>query len=315
MKLAETVTFGGSGLNRAGALRGQAEGRPGIGDQAIVFWRGKVLIEKSETPRLLRVDVGHPEFSHGRWAFLGFDGADKVFAFDISHWTPEEDQHPDPTVFYDPTEQIHPDFPNASFCELRGQMAILTPRDAELSASAKALFHWHNSHKFCSRCGAASEITMSGWQRNCPSCSTSHFPRTDPVVIMLITQGPNVLLGRSPQWPERMYSLLAGFIEPGETLEAAVRREVFEESGIKVGAVSYLASQPWAFPNSLMFGCHGEALSTDIILDPAELEDALWISKTDLVNAFNDKDGAIKPARFGSIAQFLLKHWLADTLS
>ena len=132
---------------------------------------------------------------------------------------------------------------------------------------------------------------------------------------MLITQGHNVLLGRSPHWPERMYSLLAGFIEPGETLEAAVRREVFEESGIKVGAVSYLASQPWAFPNSLMIGCHGDALSKDIILDPAELEDALWISKTDLVSAFNDKDGAINPARFGSIAQFLLKHWLADTLS
>ena len=131
---------------------------------------------------------------------------------------------------------------------------------------------------------------------------------------MLITQGPKVLLGRSPQWPERMYSLLAGFIEPGETIEASVRREVFEESGIKVGSVSYLASQPWAFPNSLMLGCHGEALSTEIKLDPAELEDALWISKTDLFEAFYNKESAIKPARFGSIAQFLLKHWLADSL-
>ena len=131
---------------------------------------------------------------------------------------------------------------------------------------------------------------------------------------MLITQGPKVLLGRSPQWPERMYSLLAGFIEPGETIEAAVRREVFEESGIRVGPVSYLASQPWAFPNSLMFGCHGKALNTEIKLDPAELEDALWISKTELVEAFNKKDSVIKPARFGSIAQFLLQHWLADSL-
>ena len=314
MKLAETVTFGGSDLNRAAELRGKEAGRPNRGDHAIVLWRGKVLIDKHDGPCLMRINVSHKALEKGRWVFLGLEANGKIFGFDISHWTPAEDQHPDPSVFYDPTEQIHPDFPNAAFCELRGQMGVLTSRDAELSATAKALFHWHISHNFCSRCGAASKMTMSGWQRNCTSCSLSHFPRTDPVVIMLITQGPNVLLGRSPKWPERMYSLLAGFIEPGETMEASVRREVFEESGIKVGSVSYLASQPWAFPNSLMFGCHGEALSTEIKLDPVELEDALWISKTDLFEAFCNKESAIKPARFGSIAQFLLKHWLADSL-
>ncbi len=314
MKLAETVTFGGSGLNRAGDLRGRTTGYPSTGDQAIVLWRGKVLIDKSDAPCLVRVDVSHEALKKARWVFLGIEDSGKTFGYDISHWTPSEDHLPDPSVFYDPTEQIHPSFPNTAFCELRGQMGVLTPRESELSATAKALFHWHNSHKFCSRCGAASDMTMSGWQRSCPVCAASYFPRIDPVVIMLITQGPKVLLGRSPKWPERMYSLLAGFIEPGETIEAAVRREVFEESGIKVGSVSYLASQPWAFPNSLMFGCHGEALSTEIKLDPAELEDALWISKTELFEAINNKDSRIKPARIGSIAQFLLKHWLADTL-
>ncbi len=314
MKLAETVTFGGSGLDRAGGLRGKEAGSPNPGDQAIVLWRGKVLVDKSDAPCLMRIDVSHKALEEGCWVFLGIEASGKTFGFDISHWIPVEDQQPDPSVFYDPTEQIHPDFPNTAFCELRGQMGVLSPRDAELSATAKAIFHWHNSHKFCSRCRAESDMTMSGWQRNCPSCNASHFPRTDPVVIMLITQGPNVLLGRSPQWPERMYSLLAGFIEPGETIEAAVRREVYEESGIRVGPVSYLASQPWAFPNSLMFGCHGNALSTEIKLDPAELEDALWISKTELLEAFNNKESVIKPARFGSIAQFLLQHWLADSL-
>jgi len=131
---------------------------------------------------------------------------------------------------------------------------------------------------------------------------------------MLITKGDKVLLGRSPNWPEKMYSLLAGFVEPGETIEGAVRREVMEESGIKVGAVRYLASQPWAFPNSLMVGCHGEALSHEIKIDPTEIEDALWVDKSTLMDAFCGNNVKIKPARSGSIAHFLLHHWLADRL-
>lgn len=314
MRFAEKVTFGGSGLKRAAELRGLTAEYPSSGDQAVVFWRGKVLIEREKSVSLLRPAATHNSLSEGRFIFLGLDRDVKIFAIDISNWNPDQDKHPDPSEFYDSSEQLHPDFPNAVFCELRGQMAHITPRDAELAATAKALFHWHNSHKFCSRCGALSEVTMSGWQRKCSTCDTNHFPRIDPVVIMLITQGSNVLLGRSPNWPERMYSLLAGFVEPGETIESAVRREVFEESGVKVGRVTYLASQPWAFPNSLMIGCHGEALTTAIDLDANEIDDALWISKTDLMNDFENKDAFIRPARFGSIAQFLLKHWLADTL-
>ena len=131
---------------------------------------------------------------------------------------------------------------------------------------------------------------------------------------MLITSGNKLLLGRSPGWPEGMYSLLAGFIEPGETLEAAVRREVFEESGIRVGEVRYLASQPWAFPSSLMFGCMGQAQSEEITIDPNEIEDAIWISREELAIAFRGEHDFIKPARKGAIAQFLMANWLADRL-
>jgi len=121
-------------------------------------------------------------------------------------------------------------------------------------------------------------------------------------------------MGRSHFWPEGMYSLLAGFVEPGETIEAAVRREVYEESGIRVGQVDYLSSQPWPFPNSLMFGCHGAALNSDITIDPNELEDAFWVSREEIMLAFSGEHPKIKPARKGSIAHFLLQRWLADAL-
>ena len=131
---------------------------------------------------------------------------------------------------------------------------------------------------------------------------------------MLITNGDDVLMGRSPGWPEGMYSLLAGFVEPGETLEAAVRREVFEETGVSVAEVGYLSSQPWPFPMSLMFGCSGQATSRDITIDPHEIEDAIWVSRQDMMTVFAGEHPVIKPARKGAIAHFLLENWLADTL-
>jgi NAD+ diphosphatase len=247
--------------------------------------------------------------------FLGLDEDGPVFAADLAHWDPDLGESADFGAFLDPSVQHHPSMPSAAhFAELRVIMTTLTARDAELAASAKSVLAWHDSHRFCSKCGHKSEAADAGWRRTCPECGTFHFPRTDPVVIMLILSGDNVLVGRSPGWPEGMYSLLAGFLEPGETIEAAVRREVFEEAGITVGAVSYLASQPWAFPSSLMIGCYGEATSTDITLDPIELEDARWVSRADMVRASNGEHPEIMPARNGAIAHFLLENWLADTL-
>jgi NAD+ diphosphatase len=154
----------------------------------------------------------------------------------------------------------------------------------------------------------------AGWRRKCVTCGTQHFPRTDPVVIMLVTRANEVLLGRQAMWPPGMYSLLAGFMEPGETIEAAVRRETFEETGITVGRVEYLASQPWPFPSSLMIGCRGEALTSDIHLDQVELEDAIWVRRERLLAALAGRDPVLRPARQGAIARFLLERWLADRL-
>ena len=200
------------------------------------------------------------------------------------------------------------------FAELRGVMALLSPREAELVATAKAILQWHASHGFCAACGARSDVVQGGWQRSCPACGAQHFPRTDPVVIMLVTHGNSVLLGRSPGWPEGMFSLLAGFVEPGETLEAAVRREVLEETGVTCGAVGYLASQPWPFPASLMIGARTEATGTAIVLDPLELEQALWLPREELVSVFAGRHPVIRPSRKGAIANFILRAWLADRL-
>ncbi|MGR3500798.1 NAD(+) diphosphatase [Pseudaestuariivita sp.] len=316
MKHAETVTFGGSGLDRAAELRGKADTlRAEEGAVALAFWRGKPLMDGETADRLTRVPANHPALSDaGPWVFLGKDEGVPTFAVSLCCWEPDEETA---TVgaFVDASRQVHPDLPAGSaFAELRAQMTHLSIRDAELAAIGKGVLEWHQTHGFCARCGAATHASQGGWQRQCASCGAHHFPRTDPVVIMLITHGNSVLVGRSPHWPEGMYSLLAGFVEPGETLEAAVRREVFEEAGVPVGAVSYLASQPWPFPASLMFGCHGEALDTAITLDPIELDDALWVTREDMLASFDGSNPMLRPARAGSIAHFLLKNWLADTL-
>lgn len=317
MKHAETVTFGGSGLNRAADERANADDLwVDTATRVIVLWRGKPLVQHDHSA-LIKLKPSHAIVSDASAdrIYLGRDGDAPTFAIDLSAWVPADLDGETLNTFLDPTEQVHPTVAGeAVFAELRAIMTHLTPRDAELAATARAVFGWHSSHKFCSACGQMSDFAMGGWQRNCPACERSHFPRTDPVVIMLITKDDKVLVGRSPAWPEGMYSLLAGFVEPGETLEAAVRREVKEESGITVGAVSYLASQPWPFPASLMFGCRGEALDDVITVDPVELDDAMWVSREDMHIVFAGQHPVMKPARKGAIAHFLLDNWLANTL-
>ncbi|WP_299371116.1 NAD(+) diphosphatase [uncultured Tateyamaria sp.] len=321
MKHAETVTFGGSGLDRAAELRGDADGLArALADptaRGILLWRGKPMINRARPAQLVRARLDHPALADAGGApiFLGREDGAPRFAYDLSGWTPADLDAAALGGFLDPSEQRHPSFAEDEvFAELRRVMTWLSPRDAELAATAKAIFGWHQSHGFCAACGVASKIDMGGWQRTCPACGTHHFPRTDPVVIMLITHGNSVLMGRSPGWPEGMYSLLAGFVEPGETLEAAVRREVFEEAGVRVGQVSYLSSQPWPFPASLMFGCEGVATSREITIDPAEIEDAIWITREEMMKIFAGDHPTILPARKGAIAHFLLENWLADTL-
>lgn len=188
---------------------------------------------------------------------------------------------------------------------------LVAPQELGILAQAKALFHWHATHGFCARCGSPSTLSCAGFRRDCPSCGAQHFPRTDPVAIMLITRGDRCLLGRQARFVANSYSCLAGFIEPGETIEDAVRRETFEEAGIEVGAVRYLASQPWPFPASLMIGCLGEALTETITLDQDELEDARWFSRADarLMLERRHPDGLITPPPM-AIANHLLQSWV-----
>lgn len=164
-------------------------------------------------------------------------------------------------------------------------------------ATAKALLGWHARHRFCANCGAPTTIAEAGWRRDCPSCGGLHFPRTDPCVIMLAIDGERCLLGRSARFPPGMWSCLAGFMEPGETLEEAVRRETLEETGIQVGRIVYFSSQPWPFPMSIMIGCHAEATTSELRIDPNEIEDARWFSREEAASmlARKHKDGLMTP--------------------
>ncbi|WP_397542533.1 NAD(+) diphosphatase [Roseovarius salis] len=322
MEHAETVTFGGSNLDRAAELRGADAALAACIDsrqaRTVLLWRGKPLLVAPGRDRLARLPMDHAVLAEADLppVLLGREDTETlVFAHDISGWRPDGLDEAELDRFADTSEQMHPEMPrDFLFADLRRVMSRLDPRDAELAATAKALLGWHRSHRFCARCGSESRMVQSGWQRSCDACGGQHFPRTDPVVIMLITRGNRALLGRSHGWPDGFYSCLAGFVEPGETVEAAVRREVFEESSIRVGRVEYLASQPWAFPSSLMIGCHGEAVDDDIRIDPGEIEDAVWVSREEVMQTFAGQHPTLMPAREGAIAHFLLRNWLADTL-
>jgi NAD+ diphosphatase len=177
-------------------------------------------------------------------------------------------------------------------------------------AQAKSMLMWHDSHRFCAKCGEESKLVKAGYERECPACGANHFPRTDPVVIMLVRRGDMALVGRGKGWPEGHYSALAGYMEPGESLEEAVAREIWEEVGLKTTRVSYKASQPWPWPSTLMIGCEAWVEEGDIRLQESELEDAIWISRDD-VRASGRGDHAYRlvPPPF-AIAHNLVMDWV-----
>ena len=197
--------------------------------------------------------------------------------------------------------------------ELRGMaMQGVVPSD-QLSAiaMAKSMVTWHQRHGYCANCGNRTAMKEGGWKRECPSCKAEHFPRTDPVVIMLVTSGEKCLLGRQKQFLPGMYSCLAGFVEAAETIEDAVRREIFEESGIHCTDVSYYMTQPWPYPSSLMIGCTARALNEEIVVDRTELEDARWFNRDEarLMLTRNHPDGLAGPHPF-AIAHHLVRRWV-----
>ena len=180
-------------------------------------------------------------------------------------------------------------------------------------AEAKALLHWHARHRFCANCGAQTNVSQAGWKRECPACKVEHFPRTDPVVIMLAIDGERCLMGRAGRFVANMWSCLAGFIEPGESIEEAARRETLEEAGILCGRVKYFASQPWPFPMSLMIGCHAQATSRQITVDREELEDARWFTRDEVVEMFRGEHPeqiSIPPPI--AIAHHIIRAWVEE---
>lgn len=315
-----TITFNGPGgatLDRASAIRDDADKMAALWSdpraRATPIWRGKPLFRLGgPSPVLgwLQTDAAILGEAKEQPILLGLKDGVGHFAVDVSAW---EDPNADAEAmqkFLDTSTNTHPTLPeDHKFIDLRSIMGELDPGDAADAASAKGCLEWHRTHTHCARCGAKSEIDQAGWRRKCPACGAMHFPRTDPVVIMLILHKDKALIGRQQMWPEGMYSMLAGFMEPGETIEAAVRRETLEESGVPVGRVNYAACQPWPFPGSLMIACVGEALTDELDPDYDEIEECIWVSRQDILDAAAGRHPKMWPARKGAIARFVLDAW------
>lgn len=282
----------GSPLDRADKLRSDADAFAGLlGDmrarvldltsldpvvtaEGAVGWKG--LADAHEEAELL---------------LLGIDGG-------VPHFVEWRSGQPDP----------HPRSP-AVFRAL----ATLSPDQAQIYAAARSLLEYHRRHGFCANCGSPTRVFRAGWGRKCEACDTEHFPRVDPVVIMLAEHEDRVLIGRSPGYPPGRYSALAGFVEPAESIEEAVARELHEEAGIRVSNVRYVASQPWPFAHSLMMGCMATAEDDALVIDTTELEDAIWVTREEARAAMADEPGAkfLAPPPF-AIAHTLFARWLAE---
>lgn len=195
---------------------------------------------------------------------------------------------------------------------LFGMLDAFAPGEAATYAAARSLLDWHSRHQYCANCGQPTAMFRAGWARRCGSCDAEHFPRVDPVVIMLAEHRGRALLGRGKGWPAGRYSALAGFVEPGESIEEAVAREIFEEAGVRVGAVRYIASQPWPFPSSLMIACIAEAESEALTVDAHELEDAMWVDRDAVRAVLAGEAGPFAPPPPYAIAHTLLSEWSGD---
>ena len=278
--------FAGPGIDRADALRNRPE--------------AVAALLASPEARGLVWDSGVPALDPAGALVWGEVGGDEALFLGLDQGAPRFARLPQTDDAVDP---------RARFAIL-GQLA---PTDAPLFAAALSLSSWHARHMFCSVCGSPSTIIRGGWARRCGPCGAEHYPRVDPVVIMLATFEDRLLLGRQPQYPPGRYSALAGYVEPGETIEAAVARELNEEAGIAVTDVRYIASQPWPFPSSLMIGCTATATSDALTIDHNELDDARWFSRDEVIAALEGDAAApfLPPPHF-AIARTLLDRWIGD---
>ena len=241
------------------------------------------LLDDPET-RVLPLHGLKPQIRHSSAAALGWQS--------VEPWRPLIDSGStlillgirDRRAYFaiDATPAEAPASEDTVLMDARAAAPTIESGEAAILAEARSLIDWHARHRFCAQCGTPSVVASGGWVRHCLNCKAHHFPRVDPVVIMLATKGERCLLGRGLRRPGARFSCLAGFMEPGETLEEAVRREILEESNIRVGRVRYLASQPWPFPSTLMIGCLAEAVSEEITIDPEELGEARWFERAEV---------------------------------
>lgn len=280
------IAFTGSPLDRADAVRSDPA------RLADLLATGRMLVLDGIDPRVEHEALVWAPVDRGvELVFLGLD------AGGIGHFAP--------------VAQAGSAAP-ASF-NLWAALSGMAGEEIAIYGTARALVNWHARHRFCAQCGAPTAIAKGGWQRDCTVCPAQHFPRTDPVVIMLVASGEKCLLGRQKQFPPGMYSCLAGFVEAAETIEDAVRREILEESGIRCTDVQYYMTQPWPYPSSLMIGCSARALNEDVVVDHSELEDARWFTREEarLMLSRTHPDGLAGPHPF-AIAHHLLGRWVHD---
>lgn len=298
-----THVFAGNPLNRGDAERRDptwlAAAARREDSRYLPLWQLNALVSTGDalnlqwlsTPAIDALDIDVPP------VFLGLDNDQPHFAIDISE-------------VHDPLHELGLG-DSHRFEDARTAAMQLPIADTGILAQARSQVDWHRRHRFCSVCGSPTEQQKGGHVRKCPNCGADHFPRTDPVAIMLITDGDRCLLGqpKGPLVRLGMYSALAGFIDQGESIEEAVRREVMEEAGISVGMVRYHSSQPWPYPSSLMIGCHGIAESTDIRIDESEMHDVRWVARDEILDALAGNPRDVKVPGELAIAHHLIRSW------
>jgi len=299
--MSEAIAFSGNPLDRSSMERRDpawlAKQLADGSSRFLPVWRLSPLV-KSGSARALawaRSEVRESVSDSVEPILLGVEGGVAHFALDVSGLEEPENALGVRGV--------------AKFEEVRGLAAQLSAEEAAISAHARSLVDWHARHRFCSTCGESTSMEAGGNMRVCDACSAEHFPRTDPVAIAVPMRDERCLLGRGNGWPPRMFSALAGFIEPGETIEEAIRREVAEETGVKLGAVRYVKSQPWPFVSSLMIGCLAKAESEEIVVDREELQEARWFSRPAVQAALAGRSEELIVPPPVAIAHHLIRSW------
>ena len=289
------LSFTGNPLDRASALRSDpawlAAQLARADARFLPVWQAKILLAGTRASFLAASDLDLAPDQ--LCVFLGLKDGQPFFAVAMA-----DSEEP-------------PLRPLGEFQEMRAAAFILPDEETAIAGQAKSLIDWHRRHRFCANCGAVTSPADSGYRRDCPQCGAQHFPRTDPVVIMLPILGEECLIGRGARFPGGLYSAFAGFLEPGETMEEAVRRELLEEVSLKVGRISYHTSQHWPFPSSLMLGCYAEALSKDFVIDEHEISDAHWLTKAEArARLAKDFEDGIKMPTSIAIARVLIADWV-----